>query len=387
MRITFIIPPDPLSGGAKVVVTHARVLAQKGHIVKIFSPPFPRVTRYRQIRSWIRRNGWPTDHSRRRLPLDGSSATHHMLDRQRPVTDSDLPDADVVIATWFETAEWVNALDASKGAKTYFIQHHEVFPWLPTERCQATYRLPLHKIVVSRWLKDTMKAEYGDDQVDLVPNSVDRTQFFAEPRAKRPQPSVGLLLSYTAFKGLEVALAAVREVQQRLPDLHVVSFGYQRPRPGFELPRGAEFHLSPPQDRIRALYARCDAWLTASRSEGFNLPALEAMACRTPVVATRTGWPEEAVVSGRNGWLVDVDDEAGLACGLEWVLTRSDHEWRELSAQAYETSAVGSWQQSNDLLEQALMRACERAARGEIGGGSSADGRRGRKLAGATEAG
>jgi hypothetical protein len=31
---------------------------------------------------------------------------------------------------------------------------------------------------------------------------------------------------------------------------------------------------------------KCDAWMTCSRSEGFNLPALEAMACRTPVVLT-----------------------------------------------------------------------------------------------------
>jgi len=368
-------------------VTHARALAQKGHVVKIFSPPFPSVTRYRQIKSWIKRNGWPSDHSRRRLPLDGSDAVHHVLERQRPVTDHDLPDADVVIATWFETAEWVNALDAKKGAKVYFIQHHEIFSWLPIDRCHATYRLPLHKIVVSRWLKETMRTEYGDDTVDLVPNSVDRTQFFADTRGKQSKPTVGLLLASTAFKGLNVALAAVRKVQERLPNLRVVSFGNERPRPGFELPRGAEFHLSPPQDRIRDLYARCDVWLTASRSEGFNLPAIEAMACRTPVVATRTGWPEEAVVSGRNGWLVDVDDEIGLARGLEWVLTRSDPEWRELSAQAYQTSAVGSWQESNGLFEQALKRACQRAARGEIAGRALSDDPKGRSFAGAIEAG
>jgi glycosyltransferase involved in cell wall biosynthesis len=32
---------------------------------------------------------------------------------------------------------------------------------------------------------------------------------------------------------------------------------------------------------------------------------MEAMACRTPVVATRTGWPAEAIVAGFNGACVD----------------------------------------------------------------------------------
>jgi glycosyltransferase involved in cell wall biosynthesis len=267
----------------------------------------------------------------------------------------------------------VHALDARKGAKVYFVQHHEIFPWLPADRCRATYRLPLHKVVVSRWLAETMRVEYGDDKVDVVPNSVDRTQFFADIRGKQSSPTVGLLFSSTPFKGLSVALAAVKRVRQRLPGLRVISFGSERPRPVLELTRGAEFHYCPPQDRIRNVYARCDVWLTASRSEGFNLPAIEAMACRTPVVSTRTGWPEEAIVPGRNGVLVDVDDEDGLARGLEWVLTRSDREWRELSVHAYATATSGSWQESTDLFERALMRACRRAANGEIAGPVLAD--------------
>jgi glycosyltransferase involved in cell wall biosynthesis len=328
----------------------------------------PPVTRYRQIKSWIKGKGWPVDPSRRRLQLDGTGVVHQMLDRCRPVTDDDVPDADVVIATWFETAEWVNALAPRKGAKVYFIQHHEIFPWLPQQRCRATYRLPLHKIVVARWLKEAMRTEYADEIVDLVPNSVDRSQFFAPVRGKQSNPTVGLLYSSTPFKGLDVALAAVRNARKNVPSLRIVAFGGDRPRPGLELPEYAEFHYCPPQERIRELYARCDVWLTASRTEGFNLPAIEAMACRTPVVSTRTGWPEEAIVSGRNGVLVDIDDEHGLGKGIEWVLSRSDREWRELSSNAYETAAAGSWQESADLFEAALMHARLRSLRGEIAG-------------------
>lgn len=298
----------------------------------------------------------------------GADVDVRVLESSRPVTDSDVPDADVVIATWWETAEWVNRLQPRKGAKVYFIQHHEVFDYLPVERVRATYRMPLHKIVIAKWLEDVMAAEYGDRTVDLVSNSVDRSQFFAPPRGKQATPTVGFLYSPVRFKGIDVALGAINQLRQRMPQLRVVSFGARTPSRQLPLPRGAEFHCSPPQDEIRSLYSRCDAWITASRSEGFNLPALEAMACRTPVVATRTGWPAEAIRTGSNGVLVDVDDVAAIASGAEWILSRDPEEWRALSDNAYATAQIGSWEESAAAFAAALQHACRRAARGEIAG-------------------
>ena len=278
--------------------------------------------------------------------LDGSGVDHQILERWRPVTDKDVPDGDIVIATWWQTAEWVNALSGSKGAKVYFIQHHEVFPHLPVARCHATYRMPLHKIVIARWLKEVMNTQYGDIVVDVVPNSVDRVQFFAPPRPKQAVATVGFLYSPVPFKGLATTLAALQIVRERFPDLRIVSFGTQSPTIDLALPERRATFFSPAQDQIRDLYARCDVWITASRSEGFNLPALEAMACRTPVVATRTGWPEEAVKTGANGVLIDIDDVIGLAEGVKWVLSRGDDDWRQLSSNAHATASAGSWEES-----------------------------------------
>jgi len=104
--------------------------------------------------------------------------------------------------------------------------------------------------------------------------------------------------------------------------------------------------------------------MTASRTEGFNLPAMEAMACRTPVVSTRTGWPEEAIFDGVNGWCVDVDDVAGLVRGAENVLTLSDPDWRAMSARAFETVRHSSWDVSAKLFERALVKACKNSRAG-----------------------
>ncbi len=358
-----------MSGGCRVIAIYAKELAQMGHTVKVVGPPHEGASYAQKVRSWLEGSGWPTDPPR--YPpshLIDPAINLHILNRRRPVSDDDVPEADVVIATWWETAEWVNRLAPGKGAKAYFVQHHEVFPYLPVSRCKATYRLPLHKITIARWLKDTMLKEYGDNCVDLVPNSVDRNQFFAPPRTKQSVPTVGFVYADLEFKGVDVALAALSAVRSKLPKLRLISFGHHAPSIRLPLPEGVEYSVSPSQDHIRNLYSQCDMWITASRTEGFNLPAMEAMACRTPIVATRTGWPEEAIETGKNGVLVDIDDVAALADGVEWILSRSAAEWQVLSNNAYETASRGSWAESAKLFEAALIRAYERAARGEIAG-------------------
>lgn len=356
MRITFVLPPVNLSGGIRVVAIHARALAERGHRVVLVSPPPAAMPLRRKARHFLRTLAWPRTVHNPPSHLDGVGLDHRVLDRYRPPTDADLPDADVVVATWWETAEWVHALGPAKGAKAYFIQHHEVFPHLPVARAHATYRLPLQKIVIARWLKEVMARQYGDPDADIVPNAVDHAQFFAPPRGRNPRPTLGFLYHPAHFKGADVALAAVSRLRRMLPGLRVVAFGAEAPGKALPLGPGIEFTLAPAQARLRELYAQCDVWLTASRSEGFNLPAMEAMACRTPVVATRTGWPEEAIVPGRNGILVDVDDIGALACGAAWILGLPDERWREVSQAAYGTVRGCSWAHSTDLFEAALRR-------------------------------
>ena len=314
--------------------------------------------------------------------LEGLNLDHRVLDVYRPIVDADVPDADVVVATWWETAEWVAKLSPSKGAKMYFVQGHEIFPGLPLERCRATYRLPLRKIVVAEWLRRTMATEYGDTDVDLVPNSVDHEQFHAVPRGKQARPTIGFLYSPVGIKGVDVALRAIELIHRRVPDLHVVSFGFTVLPPS--LSTGIDFQHDPPQMALRDIYASCDVWLTASRSEGFNLPAMEAMACRTPVVSTRTGWPEESIVDGLNGYLVDVDDAAALAEAACRLLGLPDERWRAVSNAAFETVRDSSWARSADLFEHALSHAADAWSSQQIGAAGTPDRFRGRPNASET---
>lgn len=226
----------------------------------------------------------------------------------------------------------------------------------------------MHKIVIARWLKEVMSTQYGDNVWDLVSNSVNHTQCFSAVRGKQTVPTVGFLYSTVAFKSLDISLAAIRISREKIVNLRLICFGSEHPSAALPLPEGAEFSFSPPQEQIRNLYPQCDVWITASRSEGFNLPAMEAMACRTPVVSNRTGWPEEALVTGNNSVLVDVDDVDVLANGISKVLLLSEAEWSAMSSRAYATVASFSWESSALQFEAALENACRRSMRGEIAG-------------------
>jgi len=373
MRITFILPTPNLSGGIKVVAIHARLLAERGHRVTLISQPSAVVPLRRRIKSLLLGRGWPRD-ARPRSHLDATPAEHRMLESRRAPMDADVPDADVVIATWWETAEWVNGLGPRKGAKIYFVQGHEVFPHLPVARVEQSYRLPLRKIVVARWLRDVMRERYGDATAAVVPNAVDHRQFHAPPRGRQDRPTVGFLFSELPLKGLDIVLTVIRQLRQDYPALRVICFGSSPPSGSAVLDPGIEAIVAPPQDEIRGIYARCDVWLATSRSEGFNLPAMEAMACRTPVVSTRTGWPAEAVVDGDNGMLADIDDVEGLVAGVRTILALTEAAWRQMSDRAFRTVAPVSWEASATGFERVLIDACRQPNENAAGSGDRIEG-------------
>ena len=353
MRITFILPQPGLSGGIRVIAIYAERLKRRGHDVLLVHPPNAQPSLRERARSVLRGEGWPRVPHLYPSHLDGLDVPRKVLDRWRPVIAEDVPDADVVVATWWETAEWVNALPQQKGAKAYFIQHYEIHDNQPVERVKATWALPLRKIIVAQWLADLARDTYGDPRAMLVPNSVDCDVFHATERGKQAVPTVGFMHAYVPWKGTDLAREGIRIARETLPRLDCVCFGMHAPTAAHPIPDGARFVLLPKSDAIRDIYAQCDAWIVASRSEGFGLPILEAMACRTPVIATPTGAAPELVGRG-GGVLVDHEDPRAIAHAILRIASMNDTEWKTMSDCAYATARGYSWDDAAERFENAL---------------------------------
>ncbi|WP_337249363.1 glycosyltransferase family 4 protein [Rhodovulum sulfidophilum] len=344
MKITFVIAVASLAGGNRVVATYAQQLKARGHEVTVVSRPRPRRTPLDRLRAWLRGRPLPP-HPRSPL-FDALGDSHKVLNRWRPVVAEDLPDADVVIATWWETAEWVAALPASKGRKFYLLQDVELFDHLPVDRVRATYRLPLRKLAVSDYIRDRVREEAPGSEIDLLPNAVDHAVFNAPPRGRGTPFTVGFLHSIAPRKRIDLAFDTIGKARLRLPDLRVISFGTTPATDDF--PRDLIYRRAPPQQEIPKLYAACDLWLFTSAHEGFGLPLLEAMACRTPVLATRAGAAPD-LIDGRNGRLLPPDPEA-FSAEIETISRMDPAEWRAMSDTAHATAAAHSWEAATDRL-------------------------------------
>jgi glycosyltransferase involved in cell wall biosynthesis len=221
----------------------------------------------------------------------------------------------------------------------------------------------MHKIAVSKWLADMARGEFDDDNVSLVPNSVDLTQFQSPPRGKQATPTVGTVYSTKPYRGCRQVFEAVERAAKQISNLQLVTFGIgPEDRDELPVPARGTHHTMPPQEQIPQIYSSCDAWLFGSEAEGFGLPILEAFACRTPVIATRAGAAPELLNSGERmpGALVDYDNIDEMAAAIVRVLSQSPEDWKRMSDAAFEIAQSYSWDDATDLFERALMTAAGR---------------------------
>jgi glycosyltransferase involved in cell wall biosynthesis len=129
------------------------------------------------------------------------------------------------------------------------------------------------------------------------------------------------------LKGLVPLLEAVAKVRtERACHLVVVGTPRADGRVGETIDRlglsgSVRFESGVSDEAMVELYQQAQVAVVPSLYEGFSLPAVEAMACGVPLVATTGGaLPEVVGESGRCGLLVPPDDPGALAEAIGQVL-------------------------------------------------------------------
>ena len=74
------------------------------------------------------------------------------------------------------------------------------------------------------------------------------------------------------------------------------------------------------REDVARVLRNLDIYVLSSRSEGFSLATVQALASGVPVVATRCGGPEEIITDGVDGVLVAANDAQALADGIHSVI-------------------------------------------------------------------
>ncbi len=219
------------------------------------------------------------------------------------------------------------ALDPTTNAWQRFTTNR----WFGFLRMQVKVARRLPAVVtVSESSRRDISAQLGvrPERVSVVPVGVDHNVF--EPiEGVTPLPGRLMVTSSSdvPLKGLVPLLEAVAKLRTER-DVELVVIG--RPRAGGRVDRAIKRLaledtvrcISGISDReLATLYGEAQVAIIPSLYEGFSLPAVEAMACGVPVVATTGGaLPEVVGADGETALLVAPDDPGALAAAIGRLL-------------------------------------------------------------------
>jgi glycosyltransferase involved in cell wall biosynthesis len=229
-------------------------------------------------------------------------------------------------------------------------------PWMDhyaTVRRQAVWaaRESMFVVAVSRALRDSIAHFTGEsEKLKVIPNVVDGSIFAPAQNGRRSAEDRILFVGIMRLvKGVDVLLKAMRILVDRGRDVKLAIVGesfyenyrrdlqlFERLMKDLQLESRVQF-LGPKSPTEVAAEMQASALVVLpSRRETFGVVLAEALACGTPVVATRCGGPED-IVNDQVGVLVPPEDSEALARGIEHVLdNRASYDPAKLRAYSLE---------------------------------------------------
>jgi glycosyltransferase involved in cell wall biosynthesis len=199
---------------------------------------------------------------------------------------------------------------------------------------QVARRLERVITVSENSFKDIVRDhEVDPDRMAIVPVGVD-VEIFRPLSEVQPVPGrlVTTASADVTMKGLKFLLEALAKLRTERDDVHLVVIGKRKPGGGSDaaikrlgLEDHVEFVTGVPEQRIIELYSEAQLAVVPSLYEGFSLPAIEAMSCGVPLVATTGGAiPEVVGDDGDTALLTVPGDSEALAARLRFALDQPD---------------------------------------------------------------
>jgi glycosyltransferase involved in cell wall biosynthesis len=203
-------------------------------------------------------------------------------------------------------------------------------------------------ITPSRWTAEDLASTYDIDPatITVIPHGlpVHLAHKQPVPRDER-EPHLLIVGTIEPRKRHALILDALELIGDPLNIVLIGSIGWQSDDLVSRISRTAGIAWRRAVDDSALWDAYRNAWavLVPSKSEGFGLQALEAMASGTPVVSSGHGALQE--VTGLAALVPDSDDPSGWAAAIERI-RKDEHLWNELSVFGQRRARAFTWKQA-----------------------------------------
>jgi glycosyltransferase involved in cell wall biosynthesis len=251
---------------------------------------------------------------------------------------------EIVIAVGTFTVDDIRSLRAPVTK----VRYNHGMPYPMSARTVAAWSGSILTITVSSTLVPWLEATMGHPILAVVPNGIDAADYYVEPGIVRN--GIGAIFSRHPSKAPGELLDLLRRAREMWPSIPQYVFSGDR-RPAAL--RHCQFLRYPSKHETRRLYCHSRVWIIPSRSEGFGLPALEAMACGCAVVSSKTAGSMELIEHEHNGIILPCGNTADFLREIERLLR--DTAFREqIVAAGRETAKRFTWERAGDKMEAVL---------------------------------
>ena len=352
MKINFILPgliKIPI-GGVKIIYRYAKELSRLGHTVCIISPQREGNQMHHLIKAGaIKIRDYYHRVKNKPYYKTPPGVEHYIV--PLPIMKY-IPDGDLIIATGWQTAYWVDVLPQVKGAKIYLIQNYETY--LGNEKIiNHTWKLPLKKIVIAEWLKQAAE-KMGESVSGPVPNAIDPKEFYITKPIETRQTQISMLYHRHLIKGAHDGISALKKVKESNPKLQATIFASRKPH--ITIPNWISLEIRPDAGRLREIYNSSVIFLHPSHREGWPLPPAESMMCGCAVVAASNKGVQEYIVHNESGLLSPIGNVDAMIKNIQFLLDNSRERVRITKGGQARINKY-SWEKNAKQLEEILVNA------------------------------